>query len=252
MRLYNRTQVVVSPSLYEGFGLPAVEAMACGVPVVATRAGALSEIIEDGVTGILVPPADSGALSEALRLLLSDPELCRRMGRGRPRARAEELHLAPHRRADGAGLRRGASRGGAERTGMKVCFLLHQGKMHSGGQGVYLYNVTKEVAAPRPRGARHRRAAVSGGRCRHHHRPHPELQPVRRARNRRPGVLPRPPSARVLPPAQLLRAGHDRATACSPSCRRSACAPSTVCGSFSPSAASTSSTTCRRSATACC
>ena len=40
VRLYNRTQVVVSPSLYEGFGLPAVEAMACGVPVIATRAGA--------------------------------------------------------------------------------------------------------------------------------------------------------------------------------------------------------------------
>jgi glycosyltransferase involved in cell wall biosynthesis len=86
VRLYNRTQVVVSPSLYEGFGLPAVEAMACGVPVIATRAGALSEIIEDGVTGILVPPADPGALSEALRLLLSDAELCRRMGQaGRER-----------------------------------------------------------------------------------------------------------------------------------------------------------------------
>ena len=60
--------------------------MACGVPVIATRAGALSEIIEDGVTGILVPPADADALSEALRLLLSDPELCRRMGQaGRER-----------------------------------------------------------------------------------------------------------------------------------------------------------------------
>lgn len=80
VRLYNRSQVVVLPSLYEGFGLPAVEAMACGVPVIATRAGALSEIVEDGVTGILVPPADAAALNAALRLLLSDPELCRRMG----------------------------------------------------------------------------------------------------------------------------------------------------------------------------
>jgi glycosyltransferase involved in cell wall biosynthesis len=80
VRLYCRSQILVSPSLYEGFGLPAVEAMACGVPVIATHAGALSEIIEDGVTGILVPPADAAALNEALRRLLSDPELCQRMG----------------------------------------------------------------------------------------------------------------------------------------------------------------------------
>ncbi len=85
-RLYNRSQILVSPSLHEGFGLPAVEAMACGIPVVATSAGALSEIIEDGVTGILVPPADSQALSEALKTLLADPDLCRRMGQaGRER-----------------------------------------------------------------------------------------------------------------------------------------------------------------------
>jgi glycosyltransferase involved in cell wall biosynthesis len=80
VRLYCRSQIVACPSLYEGFGLPAVEAMACGVPVVATSAGALSEIIEDGVTGILVPPGDANALKDALRRLLSDPELCRRMG----------------------------------------------------------------------------------------------------------------------------------------------------------------------------
>jgi glycosyltransferase involved in cell wall biosynthesis len=80
VRLYCRSQIVACPSLYEGFGLPAVEAMACGVPVVATSAGALSEIIEDGVTGITVPPGDSDALRDALRRLLSDPELCRRMG----------------------------------------------------------------------------------------------------------------------------------------------------------------------------
>lgn len=78
--LYNRAQVVVSPSLYEGFGLPAAEAMACGTPVVATTAGAFPEFIEDGRTGILVPPGDPAALAAAIRALLTDPERCERMG----------------------------------------------------------------------------------------------------------------------------------------------------------------------------
>jgi glycosyltransferase involved in cell wall biosynthesis len=80
VRLYNRSQVLVSPSLYEGFGLPAAEAMACGTAVVATSAGAFPEVVADGLTGILVPPADPDALAEAIRTLLEDPELCRRMG----------------------------------------------------------------------------------------------------------------------------------------------------------------------------
>ncbi len=80
VRQYNRAQVLVSPSLYEGFGLPAAEAMACGTPVVATTAGALPEIVEDGVTGLLVPPGDVEALAGAIRTLLEDPERCRAMG----------------------------------------------------------------------------------------------------------------------------------------------------------------------------
>jgi glycosyltransferase involved in cell wall biosynthesis len=80
VRLYNSAQVLVSPSLYEGFGLPAAEAMACGTPVIATRAGALPEIIDDGGSGLLVPPADPRALAEAIRRLLADRQLCRRMG----------------------------------------------------------------------------------------------------------------------------------------------------------------------------
>jgi glycosyltransferase involved in cell wall biosynthesis len=89
VRLYGRSQVLVSPSLYEGFGLPAAEAMACGLPVVATSAGAFPEVIDDGVTGILVPPADPRALAEAIRRLLIDPDLCRRMGEA-GRRRVEE------------------------------------------------------------------------------------------------------------------------------------------------------------------
>ena len=80
VRQYNRAQLLVSPSLYEGFGLPAAEAMACGTPVVATTTGALGELVEDGVTGLLVPPGDVEALARAVRTLLEEPERCRSMG----------------------------------------------------------------------------------------------------------------------------------------------------------------------------
>jgi glycosyltransferase involved in cell wall biosynthesis len=77
---YNRAQLVVSPSLYEGFGLPAAEALACGTPVVATTVGALREIVEDGASGLLVRPGQVEPLAAALRTLLDDPWRCRAMG----------------------------------------------------------------------------------------------------------------------------------------------------------------------------
>jgi glycosyltransferase involved in cell wall biosynthesis len=89
VRWYQRSELVASPSLYEGFGLPAAEAMACGLPVVATSAGAFPEVVEDGVTGRLVPPADTRALAEAIRELLANPELRRSMGEA-GRSRVEE------------------------------------------------------------------------------------------------------------------------------------------------------------------
>jgi glycosyltransferase involved in cell wall biosynthesis len=73
-RVYNEAQILVSPSLYEGFGLPAAEAMACGTPVVATTAGAFPEVIAAGETGILVAPGDSVALADAIAGLLGDPD----------------------------------------------------------------------------------------------------------------------------------------------------------------------------------
>ena len=80
VQLYAEAQVAVVPSLYEGFSLPAVEALACGVPLVATRGGALPEVVgEHGVTGMLVPPGDPGALSIAIRTVLEEPELARRL-----------------------------------------------------------------------------------------------------------------------------------------------------------------------------
>lgn len=81
VRLYNQAALVVSPSLYEGFGLPAAEAMSCGRPVLATTGGAFPEVVDHGETGWLVPPADSRALAEAIRMLLGAPELRERLGR---------------------------------------------------------------------------------------------------------------------------------------------------------------------------
>ena len=61
-----------------------------GLPVVATKVGGVPELVEDGVTGFLVPPKDSKALAEALRKLIDDPDLRQRMGRaGRGKALRE-------------------------------------------------------------------------------------------------------------------------------------------------------------------
>ena len=79
--LYGEAEVAVVPSLYEGFSLPAIEAMACGVPVVATTGGALPEVVgRDGETGLLVEPNDPGALAAAIGRVLDDPALGRRLG----------------------------------------------------------------------------------------------------------------------------------------------------------------------------
>jgi glycosyltransferase involved in cell wall biosynthesis len=68
------------PSLYEGFGLTAVEAMAAGLPVVGTKVAGLSEIIENGVTGYLVSVGDSQELSQCLNYLITNRDQAQRMG----------------------------------------------------------------------------------------------------------------------------------------------------------------------------
>ncbi|QDQ98634.1 glycosyltransferase family 4 protein [Tomitella fengzijianii] len=80
--------VACVPSLYEGFSLPAVEAMSCGTALVASAAGALPEVVgTDGAAASLVPPGDAGALVSALGALLTDPPRRRAMGAaGRARA----------------------------------------------------------------------------------------------------------------------------------------------------------------------
>ena len=76
VELYNQAQLAVVPSLYEGFSLPAIEAMSCGVPLIATTGGALPEVVgDDGVTALHVPPGDSGALSTKIKWGLAEKDL---------------------------------------------------------------------------------------------------------------------------------------------------------------------------------
>lgn len=86
--LYAECEIAVVPSLYEGFSLPAVEAMACGVALVATTGGAIPEVTgPSGQAARLVPPADAGALAVAMNQLLADPAERARLGSaGRRRA----------------------------------------------------------------------------------------------------------------------------------------------------------------------
>jgi glycosyltransferase involved in cell wall biosynthesis len=92
VRAHNEAAVMVSPSLYEGFGLPAAEAQACGTPVVATTAGAFPEIIVDWETGLLVRPGDARPLADAIASLLADP--ARRAAMGAAGAQRIEEHFS--------------------------------------------------------------------------------------------------------------------------------------------------------------
>jgi D-inositol-3-phosphate glycosyltransferase len=77
---YSAAEAVVVPSQYESFGMVALEAMACGTPVVASQVGGLAFLVQDGVTGFTVPTSDPIALAERLTALINDSGLRQRMG----------------------------------------------------------------------------------------------------------------------------------------------------------------------------
>jgi starch synthase len=89
VQLYSHAAVFCCPSVYEPFGIINLEAMACETPVVASAVGGITEVVHDGVTGILVPPARPDDLAGAIRRLLDHPEDARAMGRA-GRKRVEE------------------------------------------------------------------------------------------------------------------------------------------------------------------
>jgi len=86
---YAAADATVMPSYYESFGMVALEAMACGSPVIASRVGGLTTTVRDGVTGFLVPEGDAGALAERVALLLEDRGRRALLGREAQRWAAE-------------------------------------------------------------------------------------------------------------------------------------------------------------------
>lgn len=92
---WQRAAVAVLPSNSEGMPVCLMEAASCGVPAVATRVGGIPELIEEGVTGLIVPPGDAGRLAAAVEKLVRAPELAARMGRA-ARERAEQRFSLKH------------------------------------------------------------------------------------------------------------------------------------------------------------
>lgn len=81
LTFYRQCRVLVVPSVcFELFGMVAVDAMALGIPVIASRIGGLPDVVEDGVTGLLFKPGNPQGLANKVRHLWADPELCHRMG----------------------------------------------------------------------------------------------------------------------------------------------------------------------------
>ena len=126
VREYRRARCIVLPSVYrssigtetavpELLGQTLLEGMACETPAICTNVASLPEVVDDGVTGFVVPANDPAALGDRLQMFRLDLRACQVDGQGRTSARARPLHLAARRWTMSRGLRRGASPAGAER-----------------------------------------------------------------------------------------------------------------------------------------
>ncbi len=173
--LYNRAYALVQPSLMEGFGLPPVEAMACGTPVVCSRAGSLPEVV--GEAGVFFDPTDVGAMAAALARPAGATRRCATAWPRRRSRRAAAVHLGRGGPRAARLLRRARPGAGpSEEVGMKFCMLTH----------------VLRVAQLRRR-RRVRRPAVAGpgaARARGPRHPLP-----RRLRDRRAATRPRGPTS---------------------------------------------------------
>ncbi len=95
-RLLANADILVLPSLAENLPMSVIEGMAAGLAVVATPVGAVEDIIQDGVTGLLVSPGDSVALAAALKKLIDDPVWCRQLGNAAQKFHRENLEIGPY------------------------------------------------------------------------------------------------------------------------------------------------------------
>lgn len=78
---YSAAEILIMPSHYESFGMVALEAMACGTPVVTSQVGGLAFLVQDGITGFVVPSGDDESLARTLEKLMRDPELREKLGK---------------------------------------------------------------------------------------------------------------------------------------------------------------------------
>ncbi len=93
---FRQAEIFIYPSFHEGIPIAVIEAMACGLPVVATRAGGLPDLVQEGVNGFLVPAGQAEALADQVAILIRDVPLRQQMQRESCRLAQEKLGIEQH------------------------------------------------------------------------------------------------------------------------------------------------------------